>query len=184
MNHTQKKKTLVMCTLSNINILRSLCTVCYYFWYWWEIPSYFELHALTLVTILMRSWYYTLFLHSFSCYFYPLFPPSTRHPMAPLMPGTPPSPPCNTSCAQSRPGQRNWRNRSRPWRARFQHCRMSSKAHSIHLRRRRPPLHRPANTSGIPEKEIWWVNCTQNVMVQVSVYWYGFILLVHTCVEC
>ena len=36
-----------MCTLSNINILRSLCTVCYYFWYWWEIPSYFDFYAVT-----------------------------------------------------------------------------------------------------------------------------------------
>ena len=32
-----KNRTLVTCTHSNINILRSLLSACYYFQYWWEI---------------------------------------------------------------------------------------------------------------------------------------------------
>ena len=33
-----------MCTLSNINILRGLCSVCYYFYYWREILPCFDFY--------------------------------------------------------------------------------------------------------------------------------------------
>ena len=56
-----KNRTLVTWTHSNINILRSLCSVCYYFQYWQEISPCFDFlrsyMLLLQLLVLMRSWY-------------------------------------------------------------------------------------------------------------------------------
>ena len=46
LNHT-KNRTLVTCTHSNINILCSLHSVCYYFQYWREILPRFNFYVVT-----------------------------------------------------------------------------------------------------------------------------------------
>ena len=55
-----KNRTLVTCTLGNINILRSLRSACYYFLYWREIPPCSDFYVVTRSyssqpPVLMRS---------------------------------------------------------------------------------------------------------------------------------